>query len=407
MSEVPMPTPSPREKTRLCFFITKGNFGGAQRYVYDLATTLPPDQYEICVIAGAPGLLVEKLKLSGIRTIILPHLTRDVPMFSSRFSVLNPIAVIRSLATEVRVLRELLKILKYEKPDILHLNSSKAGGLGAFAGRLSGIRHIVFTAHGWAFNENRSTLEKVTLSFLHWLTLILSHRTIANSKTTLAQIAHFPFVAKKITVIYPGIREEQILSREEARTFLKKTFSLSTDTSPWIGTVAEIHPTKGHTVVIEALSRLVKKKLSFLYFMAGSDGGAKEAVEALIEKYTLVEKTFFLGHVSEIQKCYKAFDIFVLASFSESFGYVLLEAALSGVPIVASRAGAIPEVLGETHTGLFPAGDVAALATCLEKHLTHPADAEREALLLQKQVHDRFSLSRMVKETETFYRNAQ
>ena len=66
------------QKSKLLFLVTKSNWGGAQRYVFDLATNLPNDEFEIIVAAGGEGRLLERQRAKGIRTISIPKLDRDI-----------------------------------------------------------------------------------------------------------------------------------------------------------------------------------------------------------------------------------------------------------------------------------------------------------------------------------------
>ena len=68
-------------KQKILYLITKSNFGGAQRYVYDLATTLPKESFEVQVACGGEGALTERLYESGIPTLIIPNLIRNVNIF--------------------------------------------------------------------------------------------------------------------------------------------------------------------------------------------------------------------------------------------------------------------------------------------------------------------------------------
>lgn len=124
------------QREKILFLITKSNWGGAQRYVYDLAVTLDKEQFEPIVVLGGDGVLKNMLEHAHIRTISIKTLQRDV-----------------SIKKEFAFANELRKIIKEEKPSVLHVNSSKAGGVGALIGRLTGVPRIIFTAHGWAFNE--------------------------------------------------------------------------------------------------------------------------------------------------------------------------------------------------------------------------------------------------------------
>ena len=138
------------KKHKVLIVITKSNWGGAQKYVFDLATNLSRDKFDVRVIFGGHGILAEKLEEAGITTISIPELGRDV-----------------SILKDIKVFFKLWSIFKKQKAEIVHVNSSKIGGIGALAGRLSGAKKIVFTAHGWAFNENRSSLSKNIIKFLY------------------------------------------------------------------------------------------------------------------------------------------------------------------------------------------------------------------------------------------------
>ena len=111
-----MMTTTKREK--ILYVITKGNWGGAQRYVFDLATNLPPGEFEAVVACGEGNALPEKLVRAGIRCERISSLDRTVSF------------------ADIAAFREIFRLLKKERPDILHLNSSRAALLGAIAARL-------------------------------------------------------------------------------------------------------------------------------------------------------------------------------------------------------------------------------------------------------------------------------
>src|SRR3989344_9020554 len=121
---------------KIFYGITKSNFGGAQRYVLDLATEAKKLGHNVVVLCGQEGKLVEKLGENKIETIAIRNLERDM-----------------SLVKEVKSFIKIVKILKKGRADVFHVNSSKMGGIGSLAGRIAGVKKIVFTSHGWAFNE--------------------------------------------------------------------------------------------------------------------------------------------------------------------------------------------------------------------------------------------------------------
>lgn len=323
-------------KKKILFLITKSNWGGAQRYVYDLAAGLPADEFEVAVALGGNGPLAAKLESAGIRVIRIPSLQRDV-----------------SLIKEAAAFVEIANIIRLEQPDILHLNSSKAGILGAFLGRLLLVPKIIFTAHGWAFNEDRPDWQKLILKKIHWLTVLLAHETIAVSEELKRQM-DWPGAQDKMRVIYNGRSITDLRSREEARTQLCERFPqlLPYQNDFWFMTIGELHPVKRHDAVIESIKKIIEAKPDTRHLIIG-EGEEREALETQIEKLNLRENVFLLGNVEEASRYLKAADIFVLASRSEGMPYVLIEALIANVPVVATKVGGIPEVIEHESEGLL------------------------------------------------------
>jgi hypothetical protein len=222
---------------KVFYLITKANWGGAQRYVYDLATNLDKNKFEVLVISGEAGTLTEALAHQQIHSLTLPCLNNS----------LSPKDIWVTSKT-------LYQLFKKDKPDIIHVNSSVAGGIGALVGRVARVPKVIFTAHGWAFNEDRSFVSKLIFKFLHYLTVLLSHRTIAVSKALADQLP-WPGTKSKIKILHPGRSIGVMFERAEARTTLIQDFpflsSYINDT--WIGTIAELHPIKQHDVLIRSL----------------------------------------------------------------------------------------------------------------------------------------------------------
>ena len=341
-------------KTKVMFLITKSNWGGAQRYVFDLASNLNPQQYDVVVALGGKGTLVQKLQTAGIRTISLSSLERDI-----------------SFTKDWHSFRQLYRRIRQEKPDVLHVNSSKAGGLGAAAGRLTRVPAIIYTAHGWAFNENRGWVSRQLVAFFHWLTIMLSHRTIAVSEAIRQQF-RWPFVQRKMTVILNGIAPIEYCSRTKARAELATLVpAINTESTVcWGVTIAELHPVKQHETTIHAVAQLKDQGVPYRHVIIG-EGENRHTLEQLIQELDLGDHVFLLGQQTGAARWLKAFDIFVLSSRSEALGYVLLEALGASLPIMATRVGGIPEVVPNTPPHqLVPSGDSTALSNAIKRTLS-------------------------------------
>src|SRR3989344_6674363 len=181
----PMNAPT---RKKIFFVITKASWGGAQHYVYDLITALSKTEFEASVVFGQPGLLALKLKEAGITTKPILSLERNVSFF-----------------TDIESFFEFFRLFWKERPDVVHLNSSKAAGVGALAARLAGVPRIIFTAHGWAFWEQRNPISRGLIYIFSWLTALLAHEIIVVSDYDLRVAKKMPFIAHKTVCIYNGI----------------------------------------------------------------------------------------------------------------------------------------------------------------------------------------------------------
>ena len=375
----------PRKK--ILFLITKSNYGGAQRYVFDLATGLPREQFETVVACGGDGPLITKLHDAGVRVVPIRALQRDI-----------------SFSKEIAATREMARIIKAERPDVLHVNSSKAGLFGALLGQLLRVPRVIFTAHGWAFNEDRGALSKMLIKTLHYITVLLSDTTIAVSDAIKSQM-NWPFAERRMTVVRNGHFAEEQPTKDAARHALIRIAPQLNKykSDPWIVTVGELHPVKRHDVMIHAIRELVAQHPTVRHIIMG-DGELREELAALIAAEGLKEHVFLLGHVADAASYLPAFDIFALTSRSEALAYVLLEAGAAGLPVVATRVGGIPEIIEHEKTGLLvPPNNPEATASALKKLLDDSTLRTKLGTTLKEKVTSQFSLKRMLKETEATY----
>jgi glycosyltransferase involved in cell wall biosynthesis len=373
-------------KTKVLYIITKSNFGGAQRYVSDMASNIVQDGYEAVVALGGNGALYDKLKHENIRAITIPNLARDINIFS-----------------EWKVFFNLLKVLKKEKPDVVHLNSSKIGGLGAFACRVAGVKKIVFTAHGWAYKEDRNFISKKVIWFFSWLTVVFSHKTIVVSGDDF-KIAPKLFVSRKIIMIHNGISEIQFEDRTTARKSLTRRLNLRvSDNTVWIGTISELHKNKGLTFAIHAVHNLVKKGYNISFFII-SEGEERFALEQFIQKLELENSVFLLGYIDKAQELLQAFDIFTLTSIKEGLPYALLLAGSAKLPVVATKVGGIPEIIENRKSGrLVRAKNSHDIENAISDIIDFKKDAVEYGNNLKTKVERDFTLEQMVAETVAIY----
>ncbi len=385
------------QKKKILYVITKSNWGGAQRYVYDLATSLPKEQFNVAVALGLPtqaggsGILKEKLETSGVRVITLSSLQRDMGLIKDFSSFI-----------------EIFRIIKKECPHIIHLNSSKASLLGAIAARLYNVSkvrdqrlRVIFTAHGWAFREERSWLTRFFIGLFQWLTVVASHATTTVSEGTKNEM-WFPFTKNKLITIKNAIQKPSFLSRIQAREELARKCGASANTF-WIGTIAELTKNKGLKYAIPAVAEIVHThKKPIVYFIIGSGEQCNE-LQTMIHEYKL-ERNVFLVDDKIAARLLPAFDCFLLPSIKEGLPYVLLEAGSTALPTIASDVGGIPEIIHNEETGiLVPPRDSNAIANALLKFIQDDKTRKQYGEKLYNVVKNNFSFKEMLEKTIALY----
>ena len=372
--------------TKILYLITQSEMGGAQKNVLDLARALK-EKYEILVAAGLDGggALFGKLEQTNINFKKLRWLRRAPhPLF------------------DFLAFFEIKKLLKKENPNILHLHSSKAGILGSWAVDPKKIK-IIYTVHGAVFEAPFGLLSKKLFLWLEKLTASRKHKIICVSENDRnLWIKHRAAPPEKITVIHNGLNWQNLnfLPQEEVRKELNLPLKAKI-----LGCVANFYPEKGLRYLVETAQILNQAgEFKNLVWALMGDGQERKLLENLIKKYRL-ENFLLLGRKSNPSQYLKAFDVFVLPSLKEGLPYAILEAMAAGLPIVASRAGGIPEMIANGQNGfLVEPKDTKALAQKITEILRDPSLAQKFSENSQKKLAE-FSLPLMVDKTEQIYLN--
>jgi len=378
-------------KKKILYIITKSNWGGAQRNVFDLATNIPGDKFEVLVAVGGNGPLVEKLNQKNIKTISINGLGRDIKFFS-----------------DIKAFFSIIKIIRAEKPEVVHLHSPKAGGLGALAVFILNLLKTknrklktIYTSHGFTFNEDRFFLEIILIKLFTWIIFILSNKIIILTEKERDSIKSWPFVHNKISIIPLGIKSFDFLEKNEAQRVIEQKLSKSfPDGSILIGTVAELHKNKGLSFAIEAIKNLP----SNIFYIIIGEGEERKNIEKKMKDLSLENRVFLTGYISSASSLLKAFNIFLLPSIKEGLPYVLLEAGRAEVPIVSTNVGGIPELIINEASGiLINPSNSEEIRTKIEYIIKNTEKSIGMKINLNKSIENKYSLQQMIINTSNLY----
>ena len=355
-------------RKKIIYVITKSVWGGAQKYVWDIARNLPKDAFEVAVIAGgASGPLIQKLKEAGIKTFIARSLERDVHILK-----------------EFAVCIDLVRIFLREKPDIIHLNSSKIGAVGSVAGAFYKLLahnrkpRIVFTVHGWAFNEDRARISKILITLSIYVSAFLQDKIILINTRDFEQAKQLRIArTKKLRLIFNGIEQSGIahMTREDARKLLEKRTQTKFANSALIfGTISELTKNKGLVYLIQATKKLMETTQSHAFkVVIIGEGEEREKLMQLVKKEKLENIILFTYFIPEAARVIKGFDVFVLSSIKEGLPYVLMESMAAGCPVISTDVGGIPDMIIHEKNGiLVPPKDSDALGEAMTNLVHNP-----------------------------------
>ncbi|RDI40157.1 glycosyltransferase [Falsibacillus pallidus] len=321
---------------KIVHMISGGETGGSRKHVVTLLSKLPKE--DVCLIVFQEGPLAEEARQVGVRVELFKQ--------KSRY--------------DLSILSRLVSFINKEKFDILHTHGPRANFYGTFIKKkLSAL--WVTTIHsdpkldfmksgvkGWLFTKlNLASIRKIDYFFA------VSDRFKSN-------LMEFGIPEEKIQSVYNGIDfSPAIDSQKELRKQLQLTNEVFVLTM-----VARLHPVKGHEMVFKALKQLHNPKIKLLLV---GDGPIRTDLEEKVKEMGLNSQVSFLGFRKDVNAIFSFSDAALLASFSESFPLVLLEAANENVPIITTDVGGVNELITSPEKGwVVPVGDEGEFANAIE-----------------------------------------
>ena len=331
-----------KKENNILLVITKGELGGAQVFVLNLARGLKKNGQNVVVAYGEDGYLPLELKEEGIESIKIKNLRRSVNPFSG-----------------IMYMLELKKYLANNDFNIVHFNSSNAL-LGAMSTKIFNKKiKTVFTFHGLSLLDSgykKNIFLKIINYILFKFLLIFVDEKVFVSALNQERAEDIKLVRDGVT-IYNGINttEEDFLAKDDAKYFLEEKYNIDLEDKFILGTVGRLDYQKNHEFLLNNFKE-IEKIIPELAIVIIGEGNEREKLEKIIEKKGIGENVFLLGELSKAVKYTRAFNVYVLPSRYEGLSISLIEALFSGVPILASDVGGNKEVISNKEN-LFELSD--------------------------------------------------
>lgn len=296
-----------------------------------------------------------------------------------------------------RYLMRAMKLVKNERPDLVHTHLPRADLVGFISRWLVPSVPWVCSVHGiyathWSGRR--------TLPLFRWIWR-QADRTIAISEAVKAWLVKdCRLLEKQVEVIHYGIEPERFM---RPNLDLRKTWNLNE--KPLIGSLGRLEPVKGFDLLIQAMPVVLRQIPHATLLIAGHDPwGYGRTLREIANQLGVHEQVRFVGFQDDVCSFLHMLDIFVLASRSEGFGQVVIEAMAAGKPVVVQRIPPLTEIVVHGETGLcVEPENPEALAGAIAWLLNHPQEAQQMGRRGRQRVHEMFSAERMAREIFRVY----
>ena len=293
-------------------------------------------------------------------------------------------------------LGRIARVLREERPDILHTHLPRADFAGAFARVFHPGLVWVCSVHA-IYSEDWSGRWSLPLFNLLWRRADVM---VCISHAVREWLVGRGVPPDKARVIHYGIEPAKF---SEPRVNLREQWGLNDNAV--VGSIGRLELRKGHDLLIQAMPELCMRVPSARLLIAGHDPrGYGATLRRLIDRLGLGEKVRLVGFQNDVVSFLNALDVFAFASSSEGFGQVLVEAMAAAKPVVASKISPLTEIVVDGNTGLLvEPGDPTAFADAIMSLLKNPIERERMGLRGRERVKKFFTAERMARQTLALY----
>lgn len=377
---------------KVCHVITRLIIGGAQENTLLTCRGLVERGHEVVLAAGTEtgpeGSLWPDAESCGARLVRLRHMVRAVrPM--------------RDFAG----VRELSRLFRDIRPDVVHTHSSKAGILGRLAADSARVPHIVHTIHGMSFNRTQPWVTQHIYRLLERHVARYTHAFITVADAMIDQAVAAGLAPRaRFTTIRSGMDIEIFRPDAEERSRVRTAWNFPTD-AVVIGTVARLFDNKGYDDIIAVMPRIIAA-VPGAYFVWIGDGPRREAYRRQLATRKLLERVHFQGLVppADVARLLRGMDILVHASRWEGLPRAVVQALLCEVPVVSFDNDGAREVILDGQTGfLARLGDHDGLADGVIRLARSSSERIRFGQEGRRRLVDEFDWRTMVAQIEAVY----
>lgn len=380
---------------RILRIVNRFNIGGPT-YNATFLSRYISDEFETLLIGGLPeegeadSLYI--LKEYGVEPLLIPELKRT-PNFKS----------------DKEAYQRIKKIIEEFKPHIVHTHAAKSGAIGRRAAKACNVPIILHTFHGHVFHSYFGKIKSLAYKVIEQYLARISTGIVAISKEQKKELSEDFKICKadKIKVIPLGFDLEKFhVNASVKRAETRATYNL-TDDQVAIAIVGRLAPIKNHSFFLDVVEDILQvvDPSSVKFFIVG-DGEMKEEIEKRVDQLNHQYESHPLlmtSWIKDIPSFNAGMDVICLTSKNEGTPVSLIEAQATGVPVISTNVGGVKDIIDEGNTGYI----VESSSEFFEKLLFLIKNKEIRQKMSQNgwsYVKDKFHYTRLVKDTEEYYR---
>ncbi|MCC7103935.1 MAG: glycosyltransferase [Chloroflexi bacterium] len=372
--------------------ITRLNIGGPAIHAILLTRGLQNERFRSILVSGqeAPreGNMLDLARAHGVEPLVVEELGREV-----------------NLLDDFAALRRMYRVIRAERPHIVHTHMAKAGTAARLAAWLARVPIVVHTYHGHVFHSYFSPAKTRVFLAIEQALGRVTDQIVAVGEKQRAELASSGVApAGKIVTIPLGLEIEPMLEAERDRGSFKQELGLDED-ERLVGIVARLVPIKAHDVFLEAAAE-VSRRVPKARFAIVGDGELRGRLEARAAELGLGDRAMFLGWRRDMRRVLADLDVVTLSSLNEGSPVAIIEAMAAARPVVVTDVGGVAEVVRGGESGLLvPPRNAPALAEGIVRLLQDPAEGERLGAAARCAVYPRYASTRLVQDVERLYRD--
>jgi glycosyltransferase involved in cell wall biosynthesis len=384
------------ERVKVLRVIARLNMGGPALHVAYLTAGLEKRGYDTTLAAGSLARGEDSMAFVaeglGVEVVRIDELGREI-------------SPLRDLLATFKLAR----LIRRERPQILHTHTAKAGTVGRVAALLAGSRRppiVVHTFHGHVLRGYFGPVRSLLFRLLErWLASNTTALVAVSPQVRDDLVALGVAPRERFAVIRLGIElDERVAAQQDGRLESRRYLGIPVDRFAvgWVGRMTAVKRTDDVLVAFKALRA---GGVDACLCMVG-DGPDREQLERRAHELGIVRDTLFLGYQEDVAPLYAAFDALVLPSGNEGTPVSAIEALAAGRPVVATRVGGVPDVVRDGEDGfLVEAGATDELADRLARLARDPALRDQMGKQGRERVLPRYAVDRLVDDVDRLYQS--